>query len=333
MRRRRKNKRQREVIIISTVVLLCIMTSGYAAFQTNLNISAKGNVMDKGITPTELKNTYCNQTSGDGLYKDTYEDGRCIYKGANPNNYVTFNDELWRIISVENDGKLKIIKNNDIGMQRYDSTGLRTTGYCSNSLALEYGCNAWMQSSNFINGNLSGVVNKDAELNTHLNTTYYGSLNSKSKEKIINYSWGVGAVPFNSANLQTQITQENQIKWSGYVALPSVSEYIRTSINPKCTNLTSYYYSADGSCWKNGESHNWLYKVLTNNSTKIGWLLNAHQDAYSVFCATGQNEREGSIDRAYSRGSARLYAYPTVYLKFDIYLKGLGTETDPYIIK
>lgn len=317
----------------SMIGLLCIMSAGYAAFQANLNITAKGNIVDKGITPTELKNTYCNQTSGDGLYKDTYEDGRCIYKGANPNNYVTFNDELWRIISVEKDNKVKIVKNNDIGMHRFDPTGSRTTGYCSAALALEYGCNAWMQSSNFINGSLSGVVDKDAELNTYLNTTYYNTLNNNAKEKIINYSWGVGAVPFNSANLQTQITQENQIKWSGKVGLPSVSEYIRTSINPKCTNLTSYYYSADGSCWKNGESHNWLYKVLTNNSTKIGWLLNAHQDAYSVFCATGQNEREGSIDRAYSRGSARLYAYPTVYLKFDIYLKGLGTETEPYIIK
>ena len=32
-------------------------------------------------------------TSGDGLYKDEYEDGKYTYKGANPNNYITFNDE------------------------------------------------------------------------------------------------------------------------------------------------------------------------------------------------------------------------------------------------
>ena len=309
------------------------MTIGYAAFQTNLNITAKGNIVDKGITPQELKNTYCNQTSGDGLYKDTYEDGRCIYRGINPNNYVTFNNELWRIISIEKDSKVKIVKNNDIGMQPFDTVGARTTGYCSASLALEYGCNAWMQSSNFINGSLSGAVNKDAELNTYLNTTYYASLSDKAKEQIINYSWSVGAVPFNSTSLKTQITQENQIKWSGYIALPSASEYIRTSTNPKCTNLTSYYFDADGSCWKNSENHNWLYKVLTNNDTKLGWLLNAHTDVYTVFCANGQTNREGSIDRAYARGTSRLHASPTVYLTSNIYLKGLGTQTEPYIIK
>ena len=30
--------------------------------------------------------------TGDGLYADAYEEGRYVYKGANPNNYITFND-------------------------------------------------------------------------------------------------------------------------------------------------------------------------------------------------------------------------------------------------
>ena len=72
------------------------MTVGYAAFQTNINITAKGNILEKGITINDLKKL--TVTSGDGLYKDTYETGRYVYKGANPNNYITFNNELWRII-------------------------------------------------------------------------------------------------------------------------------------------------------------------------------------------------------------------------------------------
>ena len=36
----------------------------------------------------------------DGLYQDEYESGRYFYKGANPNNYITFNNETWRILSV-----------------------------------------------------------------------------------------------------------------------------------------------------------------------------------------------------------------------------------------
>ncbi len=38
-------------------------------------------------------------SSGDGLYEDQYENGRYIYRGQSPNNYVEFNNELWRIIA------------------------------------------------------------------------------------------------------------------------------------------------------------------------------------------------------------------------------------------
>ena len=49
-----------------------------------------------------------------GLEKDPYE-CRYFFTGANPNNYITFNNELWRILSVECDGSIKIIKNESIG--------------------------------------------------------------------------------------------------------------------------------------------------------------------------------------------------------------------------
>ena len=50
-------------------------------------------------------------TSGDGIYKDEYESGRCVYRGENPNNYIRFNNELWRIIAREADGAYKIVRN------------------------------------------------------------------------------------------------------------------------------------------------------------------------------------------------------------------------------
>ncbi len=42
--RRRRRRKQRKIIIISSLTLLFIMTVGYAAFQTNISITAKGNV-------------------------------------------------------------------------------------------------------------------------------------------------------------------------------------------------------------------------------------------------------------------------------------------------
>ena len=88
-------------------------------------------------------------TSGDGLYEDEYEDGKYTYKGANPNNYITFNDEKagWRIVSINSDGTIKIMRSVSIGKIAWDT---------SNS-------NNW---------------NRPASLNTYLNSTYYNSLTS-----------------------------------------------------------------------------------------------------------------------------------------------------------
>ena len=61
-------------------------------------------------------------TSGDGLYKDTYEEGRYIYKGANVNNYITFNNEVWRIVSIEPDKTIKIMRDASIGDRAWDSS-------------------------------------------------------------------------------------------------------------------------------------------------------------------------------------------------------------------
>ena len=33
-----------------------------------------------------------------------------IYKGADPNNYIVLSNELYRIISLESDNKIKVIK-------------------------------------------------------------------------------------------------------------------------------------------------------------------------------------------------------------------------------
>ena len=43
------------------------------------------------------------------------------FKGKNPNNYISFNSDMWRIVSFNEDGTIKIIKNDDIGKEIFDS--------------------------------------------------------------------------------------------------------------------------------------------------------------------------------------------------------------------
>ena len=56
-------------------------------------------------------NTVSVADSGDGLYSDDTRAGRYVYRGSNPDNYIEFNGELWRIISKETNGTYKILRN------------------------------------------------------------------------------------------------------------------------------------------------------------------------------------------------------------------------------
>ena len=61
IKRMRRNK-QKKIILITSITLLLFLTIGYAAFQTNLNITAKANIKTIDITDKVV-------TSGDGLYE------------------------------------------------------------------------------------------------------------------------------------------------------------------------------------------------------------------------------------------------------------------------
>ena len=118
----------------------------YDVFNNTTISGAGGEIIDK----SNIVN------SGDGLYaEDKY-----VYKGANPNNYITFNGEKagWRIISIETDGTIKIIK--------------RTTLY-----ALKWGSN---------HGDADWST---SYLKEYFNTTYYNSLTSAAKQQIISSYW------------------------------------------------------------------------------------------------------------------------------------------------
>ena len=167
-------------------------------------------------------------TSGDGLYEDEYEDGRYIYKGANPNNYVTFNNEKagWRIISVECDGTIKIMKTADINT--------------SNNIA-------WDNSN-------SNNWARPASLNTYLNGDYYNSLTSTAQGQIVEGTYYAGAVTWNNNDMQEQISDEKAVTSKVKVALPTLSEYIRAGSSTSCKTF-SKYQSSYNTC-KNSD---WMY--------------------------------------------------------------------------
>ncbi len=219
IRSRRRNK-QRKIIIISICSLLLIMTVGYAAMQTNLEIKAKGNVVSNPTGGEALLEMVDVVTSGDGLYADTYEERRYIYKGANPNNYINFNNELWRIISVESDNTIKILRNEVLSNQAWDT---------SNS-------NNWA---------------RPATLNTYLNEEYFNSLINEAQNQIINHIRYIGAIEYNNNDLASQISDEKSNEWFGNIGLVTASDVIRSNndINLcgtlRLSNLVNYSICRD----------------------------------------------------------------------------------------
>jgi len=321
---RRGKKRQRKLIIFSIIGIFCLFSAGYAAFSSNFLVSGKGTIVEKPITIDQLKEK--KVTEGDGLYEDIYEENKYIYRGGNPNNFISFNDELWRIISIEADNTLKIIRNESIGYIAFDSKGYRDS--TSNGVGGTYcaqgsnGCNAWNVNDNFANETKSGTVLKDAELNTYLNVTYLNTINEDAKY-IENHNFNVGS-PGNTSDTEdiaTDIQQEALYKWNGKIGLMNITDLLKATTNTTCTSLKDGVDS-NTTCYCN--TNNWMVPT-----TGYIWTISPYSTtSYSLwivgssYCA--------SNDRAIS---TYIGVLPVIYLNENITLSGNGTKDKPYIIK
>ena len=230
--------------------------------------------------------------SGDGLYEDTYESGRYVYKGANPNNYIEFdNGEVWRIIAKEADGTYKILKNELLPEQAWDS---------SNS-------NNWI---------------RPATLNTYLNGEYLSSLDSSIKDNIVSHTWGIGA-PSTEDNQEGEINKviedEKEIIWNGSVGLISLSDYALANSNvANCESMMDLSMNSE-MC----RTTNWMYI-----SGSYWWTISPDDD-YSISVSYVYDDGTLHISNADRSDRA---PRPAAYLKSDITLSGSGTSLDPYKI-
>jgi len=334
MRRRRRKSRQMKLIVIGSICILSVMTVGYAAFGTSLNISAKGNIISKSnITSDDLKNEVV--TSGDGLYKDPIEEGRYIYRGANPDNYITIETingtELYRIVAIENDGVIKILKDEKLmNEMEYDIRDGRyqSSGYCNNG---QYGCNIWGSASTMLDAAGNNVITMkynldngtnyelpatEASLNIYLNTEYYDTLNKKTKEIITNHIFNTGVVNYKSGQtLEMDIEQEKANKWKGKIGLINLSDYIKASRDANCINI---YSAGQGTNCDNDNYMKksyawWTISPFSYKNSGFVWLIN-------------NTEWDGH------QASVGFFVRPVVYLTSDISLSGTGTVDDPYTI-
>lgn len=291
-------------------------------------------------------------TSGDGLYEDQYEDGRYVYRGSEPNNYIQFNNELWRIIAKETDGTYKIIRdeilpqNANYTPMAYDVENHRLTEnntYCTNP---QWGCGVFAAVSGTFqtpDGKYSGTVTEDSSIKEYLNNTYYPTLNGTAKTQVQSHTFNIGSVQFldvsGNDSIQKNIAGEKMYQWTGNVGLVNVSDLLRASTNIACTSATDEMNAVMQEVLK--ETCGSYLTTMSPINEELGgigyWTMNAfsaESDGYSLGvwdAAFYQGVGEFGNRDAYNDGIGG--ARPVLYLKSDIEITGGdGTKGNPFVI-
>ena len=234
------------------------------------------------------------------------------YMGKNPNNYVSFNGELWRIIGVFDvkssvsgsaEKRVKIIRYEPIDNLAWDS---------SNSTD-------WSGSS----------------LQTYLNSEYYNLLTTESKELIGDAYWNLGgssthddvtASMFYTRERGITVYDENSTYWIGKIGLMYPSDYGYATSGGSTTYRTSCLERAmyDWENYPYCTTNDYLYKsdlyqlTLTTNSSRSNLIFIV--------------QPSGNIFRSFSNFDIS-FVFPTLYLNSSVLITGgTGTQTAPYIL-
>lgn len=312
-------------------------------------------------------------TTGDGLYESTTEPNRYIYRGSNPNNYIYLkedgiNNTLYRIISYEPDGTIKVVRDDRIVKDgtnaiRWDEgTARQNTNagyYCTSA----NGCNVWGNQENtyyhdtalsnlnqefyykYYPSNTStslenytntGSVSQDTSLNTYLNNTWINTLSFKNK--IIDHSFNVGGVyittSYNEKTLQKIKDEEQVYTWNGKIALMTISEYQEASLSNTCSLWSNYYnnpnnYHNDENNQRVNHYGNGEWPCAINNWTyKSGYAQWSLSPSSYFRYSVWYVNSSGYFN--YGSASNALGVRPAFYLKSSIKLRGFGTSDSPY---
>ena len=275
------------------------------------------------------------------LAYDNTTDNNLRYIGANPNNYVSFNNELWRIIGVFNnidDGtgtketRLKIIRSEPIGNYSwdYDSTGSFNNDWTSSQLKDLLNNGAYYNRT-------TGSYYNNSTTATSVDFTSNG-LTEEAKTMINNAKWNLGGLSGASRDenyYQTAITSawytnergtdvytNRPTEWTGKIGLMYPSDYGyatsggSTTDRETCLNTELFSWNDYDDC----KNNDWLY------TGSHPWTLTPRsRDSLSAFSV-------------YSNGGVYSYAasashvvFPALYLSSNVKISGgEGTENSPY---
>lgn len=277
------------------------------------------------------------------------------YIGSSPNNYITYNDEVWRIIGVF-DGKIKIIRNDSIGSMPWDykksGVGSSTTDSGSNDWTdsqLMYMLNptsyklkdGYSSDGTYIYDGSGNIIYqlgcKPASIasgaTSYSCTTNTWALNSTALSQISETIYYLGGRKYNSTThigtaeeiytweRGTTVYSGRPTNWTGLVGLMYPSDYAYTFANGVNDTCYSDIYNCRSSSGGNSSS-SWLYKSGTSQ-----WIVSPSSGSATVVFYVGSSGIVGSNSASNGYG-----VRPVLYLRSGIKLQGSGGSDDPYEI-
>ena len=251
------------------------------------------------------------------------------YEGKNPNNYIYFNNELWRIIGVfdaSSHGKTgeyltKIIRNDSLGGYAWDKSG--NNNWATSSLYNLLNTNYYNATDGTGGGN---CYRYSTSITGNCDYTETG-LQSEYRAMVENVTWYLGGKDiagytadafYTGERDSTSVYSGNTATITGYIGLMYASDYGYSVLSSSCartTNLGSYNTSAcGGSSWLKKEAYEW---IITHHSASSYSSSCLFYTAYLGFT------------NAYNDQAAR----PVLYLNSNVQkISGSGTITNPYKI-
>jgi len=295
-------------------------------------------------------------STSEEIVDDETVDHNLRYIGANPNNYVRFNGELWRIIGVMNnmktnesdagESRLKLIRAEAIGSYSWDTTPSGTNsglGYNDWSDAdamklLNEGYeNESVGGSLYWNASSGTCYNSGGNGTTSCDFTSIGLKDKISKNMIAETLWNLGgassyestsnglASHWYSYERGTTVYNGRPTTWKGKIALMYPSDYGYATSGGSTTNREA--------CLQK-ELNNWNDSNVSDCKNN-DWLFNF--TGYSWTLSQGSVHNFGTIAVLPEGGLENIYVYhvydifPTLYLKNEVKIvSGDGSVGNPF---
>ena len=261
--------------------------------------------------PTKCNLTFTKDTSTKTLLRTEVESKANTnangyrYSGTNPNNYIWFNNEMWRIIGsipvclsascgTNTTNLVKIIREQSIGSHAY------ANAWGSNALYTLLNNYYYGALNGMGTNNCSGISNCDYRVRGIKPNNYYGKM-------VKNVYWNTGTVSSFSFNVSNFYSYEIKVRTvSGYIGLMSASDYGYAADSSYHSTILSGYNT------KTITLSNWLYSQGAER-TSFGYII----------------YYDGSVSGSSEPWPVR----PVVYLDSSVYIiDGDGSITNPYQI-